>query len=145
MELKPSGQQRKGVLMGCAAWYSECADCRSQLNLRVHQLQALTIVLYFLCFVGCVQVDVDMADNSRSPLTVNQQLLMLGSPPLGSTAAVAAAGAAAIMGFGPTHAGAAAAGMTAGSLHQQQQQQQPGQPQGAFPGSSVFRQQEQQK
>jgi hypothetical protein len=94
------------------------------------------------------QVDVDMADSSRSPLTINQQLLMMGSPLHGPTtsAAAAAAGAAAIMAPYP---GAAAAAVGAGglaegdALHQQQQQQQMTT---AFPGSILlFGQQSQQR
>lgn len=83
------------------------------------------------------QVDVDMADSSRSPLSLNQQLLMLGSPPPGSTAAAAAAGAAAIMGGYSsqvvTRAAGGPTGMAAASLQQQHE---------LFPGSSVFMKQE---
>jgi hypothetical protein len=93
-----------------------------------------------VCVHVCtVQVDVDMADSSRSPLNLNQQLLMLGSPPPGSTAAAAAAGAAAIMGGYSSQVVTGAAGgptdMAAVSLQQQQQHE-------LFPGSSVFMKQE---
>jgi hypothetical protein len=102
-----------------------------------------------ICRVLCVpQVDVDMVDSSRSPLTVNQQLLvLLGSPPPGASTAAAAAhsilggfqgsaGAAALLGGytgapaghapAPTPAAEASgvAAMPSAQQHRQQQHKQ---------------------
>lgn len=105
---------------------------------------ALTVCICVVLYV--LQVDVDMVDSSRSPLTVNQQLLvLLGSPPPGGSTAAAAqhilggfqgsAGAAALLGGytgvpaghapGPAPTAAAeTSGVAAMSAAQQHGQQQ---------------------